>query len=167
MAVTVTKALSKKGFDVVAAQDLAPQLAFETAGVKTKTKPTASDKKDIERAVEVSHMIGAADIGGSVVVDKQVVAVEAAEGTHRMLQRVIEFRRGRKKQTKSGVFAKMTKPGQDLRMAIQAIGVDIVKSVAADNLRGIVLNSKTCFVVDRENVIREANKAGIFIVAVD
>ena len=165
MAVAMNKVLEKRGFEIVAAQDLAPELAFETAGVQTKTKPTARDKKDIERAIDVSHTIGAADIGASVVVDKQVYAVEAAEGTARMLQRVVEMRRDMKKS--SGVFAKMTKPGQDLRIDIPAIGVDTVRAVAAAHLRGIVVNARTCFVVDKVNVIKEANKAGIFIVAID
>lgn len=167
MAVAFTKGLEKKGFEVVAAQDLAPELTFEHAGVQTKTKPTAADQKNIDRAIEVSHTIGMADIGASVVVDKQVIAVEAAEGTHRMLERVVEFRQGRRKQTKSGVFAKMTKPGQDLRIDIPAIGTDTVKLVAAAKLRGIVVNTKTCFVVNKDQVIKDANDAGIFIVAVD
>lgn len=165
MAVALNKALEKRGFEIVAAQDAAPELAFETAGVQTKIKPTARDKKDIERAIEVSHTIGAADIGASVVVDKQVIAVEAAEGTAKMLQRVVEMRKTKKKST--GVFAKMTKPGQDLRIDIPAIGVDTVNAVAAAHLRGIIVNSKTCFVVNKPAVIKQANKLGIFIVAVD
>ena len=120
---------------------------------------------DIERAIEVSHTIGAADIGASVVVDKQVIAVEAAEGTARMLDRVVDMRKNHKKT--SGVFAKMTKPGQDLRIDIPAIGVDTVKAVAAAKLRGIIVNARTCFVVNRTAVIDAANRAKIFIVAVD
>jgi DUF1009 family protein len=166
MAVAFIKALEKKGYEIVAAQDLAPELAFDTAGVQTKTKPRAADKKDIDRAIEVSRTIGAADIGASVVVDKQVIAVEAAEGTHRMLERVIEFRKGRRRQTVSGVFAKMTKPGQDLRIDIPAIGVDTVKSVHEAKLRGIVVNARTCFVVNKPEVIKLADKLGIFIIAI-
>ncbi len=165
MAVTLNKVLEKRGFSVLAAQDLAPELTFENAGIQTKTKPTKSDMADIRRAMEVSHTIGEMDIGASVVVDKQVIAVEAAEGTARMLDRVVEMRKN--KRHPSGVFAKMTKPGQDLRIDIPAIGVDTVHAVAAAHIRGIVVNTKTCFVVDRENVIREANRAKIFIVAVD
>ena len=165
MATALNKVLEKRGFKVVAAQDLAPELTFETAGVQTKTKPTKSDKTDIERAVEVSHTIGREDIGASVVVDKQVIAVEAAEGTAKMLKRVVDMRKNNKRT--SGVFAKMTKPGQDLRIDIPAIGVDTIRAVAAAHLRGIVVNAKTCFVVDKANVIKEANKAKIFIVAVD
>ncbi|MDR2413074.1 MAG: UDP-2,3-diacylglucosamine diphosphatase LpxI [Rickettsiales bacterium] len=165
MAVAFTKALEKKGYQVLAVQDLAPELTFEKAGIQTKAKPAAADRKNIERAISVSKTIGAADIGASVVVDKQVIAVEAAEGTHKMLQRVQEIRAGRKKQ--SGVLAKMTKPGQDLRIDIPAIGPDTVNSVAAANLRGIIVNAKTCFVVDKPAVIKAANQAGIFIVAVE
>ena len=165
MAVALNKALEKRGFEIVAAQDVAPELTFQHAGVQTKTKPTSRDTRDIERAIDVSHTIGAADIGASVVVDKQVIAVEAAEGTAKMLERVVEMRRNHKRP--SGVFAKMTKPGQDLRIDIPAIGVDTVNAVAAAKLRGIVVNTKTCFVVDRDAVIKRANELKIFIVAVD
>ncbi len=165
MATALNRVLEKRGFRVLAAQDLAPELAFENAGVQTKVKPTKSDMADIERAVDVSHTIGKMDIGASVVVDKQVIAVEAAEGTAKMLDRVVEMRKNKKRI--SGVFAKMTKPGQDLRIDIPAIGVDTVRAVAKAHLRGIVVNTKTCFVVDKENVIKEANKSKIFIVAID
>ena len=161
MAVAFTKALEKRGYEIVAAQDLAPELTFTKPGIQTKIKPSKSDKKDIERAIQVSHTIGIEDIGASVVVDKQVVAVEAAEGTARMLERVVEMRKNRKKR--GGVFAKMTKPGQDLRIDIPAIGVDTVRAVAAAKLRGIIINTKTCFVINRDAVLDAANKAKIFI----
>lgn len=165
MAVALNNVLEKQGFEIVAAQDLAPELTFEVAGPQTRAKPTASDKRNIERAIEVSQTIGAADIGASVVVDAQVIAVEAAEGTARMLERVVDMRKSKRKS--SGVFAKMTKPNQDLRIDIPAIGVDTVNAVAAAHLRGIVVNTRTCFVVNKPAVIRQANKLGIFILALD
>jgi len=165
MATALNKVLEKRGFKILAAQDLAPELTFEKPGVQTRIKPKKSDMADIEHAVDVSHTIGKMDIGASVVVDKQVIAVEAAEGTAHMLERVVNMRA--KKRSASGVFAKMTKPGQDLRIDIPAIGVDTVLAVANAHLRGIIVNTKTCFVVDKENVIKQANKSGIFIVAVD
>ena len=165
MAVALNKIMTNAGFNVVAAQDLAPELTFEKPGVVTRKKPTVTDKKIIKRAIDVSHTIGAADIGASVVVDKQVIAVEAAEGTARMLERVVEMRKKSKKS--GGVFAKMTKPGQDLTIDIPAIGVDTVNAVADAKLNGIVVNTKTCFVVDKDLVIKTANKRGIFIMAVD
>lgn len=164
MAVAFNKALEKRGYEIVAAQDLAPELAFEKAGVQTRVKPSKSDEQDIERAIQVSHVIGTEDIGASVVVDKQVVAVEAAEGTARMLDRVVEMRKNKRKS--GGVFAKMTKPGQDLRIDIPAIGVDTVRAVKAAKLHGIIVNAKTCFVIDKKAVLDLANKEKIFIKAI-
>lgn len=165
MAVALNRVLEKQGFEIVAAQDIAPELTFEKSGVQTRKRPSGGAQRDIERATDVSHTIGAADIGASVVVDKQVIAVEAAEGTAEMLKRVVKMRKDKKKS--SGVFAKMTKPGQDLRIDIPAIGVDTVRAVAAAHLQGIIVNARTCFVVDKPAVINLANKLGIFIVAVD
>lgn len=165
MAVAFNKVMEKQGFEIVAAQDLAPELAFQVAGVQTHRRPTSSDQKNIDRAIEVSHTIGRADIGASVVVDRQVIAVEAAEGTAKMLERVVCMRSTKKKS--SGVFAKMTKPGQDLRIDIPAIGVDTVNAVADAKLKGIVVNTKTCFVVNKDAVVNQANKRGIFILALD
>ncbi|MDW2994984.1 MAG: UDP-2,3-diacylglucosamine diphosphatase LpxI [Alphaproteobacteria bacterium] len=165
MAVAFNKVMEKQGFEVVAAQDLAPELTFETAGIQTKKKPNTTDKKNLDRAIEVSHTIGRADIGASVVVDKQVIAVEAAEGTAKMLERVVAMRANKKKS--SGVFAKMTKPDQDLRIDIPAIGVDTVNAVADAKLNGIVVNTKTCFVVNKDAVVKQANARGIFILALD
>lgn len=164
MAVAFNKALEKRGYEICAAQDLAPELTFEKSGIQTKIKPAKSDIADIERAIQVSHTIGTEDIGASVVVDKQVVAIEAAEGTARMLDRVVEMRKNKRKS--GGVFAKMTKPGQDLRIDIPAIGVDTVRAVAAAKLHGIIVNAKTCFVIDKPAVIAAANKAKIFIKAI-
>ena len=163
MAVAFTRALEARGLQVIAAQDAAPELTFEKSGIYTKAKPAKSDLFDIERAIQVSHTIGIEDIGASVVVDKQVIAVEAAEGTARMLERVVEMRKNKKKS--GGVFAKMTKPGQDLRIDIPAIGVDTVRAVADAKLHGIIVNAKTCFVIDKDAVLAAANKAKIFIIA--
>ncbi|MBD5391658.1 UDP-2,3-diacylglucosamine diphosphatase LpxI [bacterium] len=165
MATTLNKALEKRGFEIIAAQDIAPDLTFDTPGVQTRVKPSSRDTADIERAIQVSHTIGVEDIGASVVVDKQVIGIEAAEGTANMLRRVVDMRRDVKRP--SGVFAKMTKPGQDLRIDIPAIGVDTVRAVAAAKLRGIVVNARTCFVVDKPAVIQAANDAKIFIVAME
>lgn len=162
MAVALISEIEKRGFKILAAQDVAPELTFNT-GVQTKIKPDKQDISDINRAVAVSKIMGREDIGASVVVDRQVIAVEAAEGTARMLERVITLHGKRKKS--GGVFAKMTKPGQDLRIDIPAIGVDTVNAVANAKLRGIVVNAKTCFVVDIPAVITAANQAKIFIIA--
>ena len=166
---TAIAGIESKGFKIVGAQELCPDLAFQP-GIQTRVKPTREDRKTIDRAVQVSKMIGAEDIGQSVVVDRQVLAIEAAEGTTKMFQRVIEVKNQGatplERKAQSGIFAKMTKPNQDLRVDLPAIGVDTVRDVTAARLRGIVVNAGTCLVIDRDQVVTAADKAGIFIIAV-
>ena len=46
MAVALNKVLEKRGFEIVAAQDLAPDLTFQTPGVQTRARPAARDAAD-------------------------------------------------------------------------------------------------------------------------
>ena len=155
--------LGRLGFRILAPQVLCPSMTFEKPGVQTRARPGKSDLDDIARGIEVSKVIGKMDIGHSVAVHKQVLAMEAAEGTAKMLDRVKELRAGYKK--KGGVLAKMVKPGQDLRLDTTAIGVDTVNAVADAKLSGIVVDAKHCMIIDKDLAIQAANKRGIFIVA--
>ncbi|MDR1826677.1 MAG: UDP-2,3-diacylglucosamine diphosphatase LpxI [Rickettsiales bacterium] len=155
--------IERLGFRILAPQDLCPSMTFEAAGVWTKAKPGKSDLADIERGIEVSKVIGKMDIGHSVAVHRQVLAMEAAEGTARMLDRVAELRKGYKK--KGGVLVKMVKPNQDLRLDTTAIGPDTVNAVADAKLAGIVVDAKHCMVIDKDLVVKTADKRGVFIVS--
>ncbi|MDR0449613.1 MAG: UDP-2,3-diacylglucosamine diphosphatase LpxI [Rickettsiales bacterium] len=164
MLTILIREIEKKGIKVVAAQDLCPDLVFKP-GIQTKAKPGKQDARDIKRATEVSKIIGAADIGHSVVVDKMVLGVEGADGTAALLERVIKIKQ-QQGGKKSGVFAKMTKPGQSLKIELPAIGTDTIRNVAAAGLDGIVVNAGTCLIIDREEVVALADKHKIFINAV-
>ncbi|MDR2685577.1 MAG: UDP-2,3-diacylglucosamine diphosphatase LpxI [Rickettsiales bacterium] len=156
--------VEKKGLKIVAAQDLCPDLTLP-AGTHTKTKPNAQDKRDIARAIEVSKIIGAADIGHAAVVDKLVLGVEGAEGTKGLLERIAILKK-KLSPKKSGVLAKMIKPGQDLRIDTTAIGADTIKEVAAAGLRGIVVDAKKCLIIDRDEVIKLSNKLSLFLTTI-
>ncbi|MDR0319114.1 MAG: UDP-2,3-diacylglucosamine diphosphatase LpxI [Rickettsiales bacterium] len=164
MLTVLVREIERKGVKVVAAQDLCPDLVF-APGVQTKTKPGKQDARDIARATEVSQIIGKADIGHSVVVDKMVLGVEGADGTAALLDRSAKIKKAQGGK-RGGVFAKMTKPGQSLKIELPAIGPDTVRAVAAANLGGIIVNAGTCLVIDRAEVIALADKNKIFITAI-
>ena len=156
------KEIELLGFTYVTPQKLCPSLTF-SPGIQTRTKPSKDDLKDIERGIVVSKTIGKLDIGHSVVVHHRVLAIEAIEGTQRMLKRVIELRKDYKKR--GGILAKMLKPNQDLRVDIPAIGVDTIKDIINAKLNGIVIDAHNCWAIDKEELIAIANKNKIFIVA--
>jgi DUF1009 family protein len=153
--------IESKGYKIIGAQDVCPDLLFKP-GVQTKTKPGRDDLKQIDRAVHVSHTIGKEDIGQAVVVDKQVVAVEGREGTSGMLKRVAGLNKGKKK---AGVFGKMAKPQQDLRIDLPAIGMATLQDVIDAGLNGMVVDAGKCFVIDKDKVLAAADKAKVFIIA--
>ena len=94
-----------------------------------------------------------------------MLAIEAAEGTDAMLQRVAEMRAsGRLRHSgPAGVLVKAPKRGQDLRLDMPAIGPDTIAAAARANLRGLALAAGAVLVAGRERCVREADAAGLFV----
>ena len=84
------------------------------------------------------------DIGqGAVVCRGLVLAVEAQEGTDKMLERVARLDgnlRGNR-DDRAGVLAKCLKPGQEERVDLPTIGVATIERAAKAGLAGIVLEA--------------------------
>lgn len=120
---------------------------------------------DLARATEVVEALGRVDVGqGAVVVDTNVLAVEAVEGTDRMLTRVAELRAGW--QRRAGLLLKLPKPQQEKRVDMPVIGVATVELAAAAGLAGIAGAAGATLVMDRAKVIERADALGLFVIGV-
>lgn len=62
-----------------------------------------------------------------------------------------------------GVLAKAPKPDQDLRVDMPTIGPDTVRRAAAAGLSGIAVASDGVIVLDRDEVARAADSAGLWV----
>lgn len=156
-----------EGVRVVAPETLLSSL-LATEGDWTKAKPRAGDLADMAKGFEVARAIGALDIGqGVVVADGLVLAVEAAEGTDAMLDRVAHLPAALRGQDgrRRGVLVKCAKPGQERRVDLPTIGRATVTAAAAAGLAGIGIEAGGSLVVDREETIAAADAAGLFILA--
>ncbi|MCD1632159.1 UDP-2,3-diacylglucosamine diphosphatase LpxI [Martelella mediterranea] len=154
----------KHGFEVVAAQSIAGDLLAE-AGALGRHAPDREAQGDIEAAVYAARTIGAMDIGqGAVSVGGRVVALEGAEGTDQMLQRVAALRQsGRISARRRGVLVKVCKPQQDLRADLPSIGANTVRLAAAAGLSGIAVEAGRSLLLEREETLRAADAAGLFV----
>src|SRR5262249_51866632 len=87
--------LAREGLTVESALDLCPELLVKE-GVLTRRRPSAAEIEDVRFAWQVAKAMGGLDVGQSVAVkDRAVLAVEAIEGTDRMILRAGELcRRG-------------------------------------------------------------------------
>ncbi len=159
----VLQCFESYGFRVIGAADAAPELLINQ-GVQGAVALSASAGKSIKRGFETVRVMGPHDVGQAVVVaDGRVEAIEAAEGTDAMLDRVAEQRRGGRR---GGVLVKRPKPGQELRVDMPAIGPETVRRAAAAGLDGVVVLAGQALIVSREETLRAADQAGLFVAGV-
>lgn len=128
-------------------------------GSLTKRAPSKKEWEDIRYGWEVAQEIGRLDIGQCVVVkNRVVVAVEAVEGTDEAI------RRGGALAREGAVVVKRSKPQQDLRFDLPAVGPTTVEAMSSVKASVLALEADRCVLLDREEMLRKAEQAGIAIV---
>ena len=157
----------ERGFRMVGAHEVAPDLVASPGHM---AGPKAGDGAlaDGRVAMRAALAIGALDIGqAAVAVGGHVIAVEAAEGTDAMLERVEGLRaRGRVKWPgRAGVLAKCSKPQQDLRVDMPTIGPRTVEALAKAGLAGVLIEPGRVMIAQRAETVAAAERTGTFIVA--
>lgn len=158
----VVKELEREGFRVVGAEQLLPATGLPD-GPLGRHRPDPDAEADIARGVIVARAIGALDIGQAVVVQQGLVlGVEAIEGTDALLQRCAELRR----DGPGGVLVKLAKPDQESRADRPTIGPQTAALATASGLRGIAAEAGATLVLDRDELIRAADGAGLFVVGI-
>jgi UDP-2,3-diacylglucosamine hydrolase len=132
------------------------------AGVLTKRKPSRDEREDIEFGWQMAKEVGRLDIGQTVVVkDRAVLAVEAIEGTDEAI------RRGGRLCGKGAVVVKVCKPNQDLRFDLPAVGIETIKTMNEVKASCLAVEAGKAIILDRETVVKEADRVGIAIIGVE
>ncbi len=128
-------------------------------GYLTRRKPSKKEEEDILFGWETLETLGALDIGQCVLVKNRViVSVEAVEGTDEAIIR------GGKLGGKGGVVVKRTKPHQDLRFDLPAIGPQTIQTMIVAQASVLAIEARKTVILDREEVLFRANEAGIAII---
>jgi DUF1009 family protein len=159
----VVRVLAEEGFRILGAHEVLTT-ALAPAGQAGRVAPDAQAGTDIERGIAVVRALGAADVGQACVVQHGVVlAVEAIEGTDRMIARAAELKR----PGPGGVLVKLVKPGQDRRADLPTIGPRTLEAAAAAGLRGVAFEAGGTLVTDLPACIEAADRLGLFLVGVE
>ena len=134
--------------------------AMADVGVMTKTQPTETARRDADLGWYVAKEMGRLDIGQSVAVrDGDIIAVEAIEGTDRMIERAGQL------CPKGGfVLVKVAKPNQDMRFDVPTIGVETIKNLHAAGGTCLVVEAGKTLIVDRDETLSLADRYGIAVV---
>jgi DUF1009 family protein len=164
----IGRLLEDDGFRLLGAHDVAPEILMRD-GQLGKHAPTARDQADIMRGMAAIAAIGAFDIGqAAVVADGNVLALEAAEGTDRLLARIVELRAaGRIRLPRGvGVLVKAPKPTQDRRYDLPTIGPPTIEGAVSAGLAGVAIVAGGAIIAEPVRVTKLADDAGIFVVGI-
>jgi DUF1009 family protein len=157
----------KEGFRVIGTAEAAPNLIAD-AGIYGKYKPDAQALADIAKAREVVRALGQLDIGqAAAVADGLVLAVEAAEGTDAMLERLTNLPnnlRGTSRKRR-GVLVKAPKPAQERRVDLPVIGLRTIELASAGGLAGVAVEAGAALLMRKAKLVEEADRAGLFVMA--
>lgn len=128
-------------------------------GPLTAAQPSAPQWEDIRKGAAVAKTLGGFDIGQSVVVRGGIVlAVEAIEGTDATI------RRGARP---GAVVVKVSKPQQDLRFDVPAVGADTADVCAECGVAVLALEAGKTLLLDKEELLHKAEAIGLVIVGIE
>jgi len=135
-------------------EDLAPE------GVLTDLQPGAAQLRDIEFGWPIAKEMGRLDIGQSIAVKEQeVIAVEAIEGTDRMIERA-----GALCAHGGWTHVKVAKPNQDMRFDVPTIGLATVENLRRNGAGMLVVEAGKTLIIERDKMLAAARKCGIVVV---
>ena len=157
----VARELEAEGITIVESTRFLPALVPDVRTL-TRVAPDAPQWKDIRLGVAAAKVIGRWDIGQSVVVKRgTVIAVEGAEGTNATIRRAGEL------AGSGGVVVKVSKPHQDLRFDVPAVGPDTVTVMHEAGAQVLAVEAGRTLLIERPAFVEQANRYGLAVVAAD
>lgn len=165
----MARMLEDHGFRLLGAHEVAPEILV-AEGPLGRISPGEGSLADIALGFEVLRAIGPYDVGqGVVVANRHVIAVEAAEGTDQMLDRVAELRRNKRFRAPlgTGVLVKAPKPGQDRRFDLPSIGPRTIDGLAAAGLAGLAVVAGGTIAAEPQELVEKADRAGLFVIGLN
>lgn len=133
-----------------------------TEGAMGRVQPNAMQQGDIAFGWPLLSQLLELDIGQSMAVrERDTIAVEAVEGTDRMIERAGELCRA-----KGWTLLKSARPAHDMRADVPTIGVGTVERVAKAGGGCIAIGVGRVILIDRPAVLATADRIGVAIVGV-
>ncbi len=157
--VSIIAALKKEGIELIDPSPYYKPLLPEEGNL-SGIKPNKKQIEDIDFGQKIARGIGQLDIGQTVAVkNKTVLAVETIEGTDKTIKRAAEY------GGENILVIKMSRPIQDMRYDVPVIGIDTIKLLNEVKAAGLVIEAKKTFIIDKEDVIKEAKKKKLILIA--
>lgn len=154
----VADELASSGIDLENTTMYCQEHLAET-GMMTRHRPGTQVEHDIEFGWPLAKTLGGLDIGQAIAVkEREVIAVEAIEGTAEMIQRAGQYCRAG-----GWTLIKTSKPKQDMRFDVPCVGPETIRDLAANGGRCLVIEAGRTIIIDKPETIALADELGICI----
>jgi DUF1009 family protein len=162
----IARIFEENGVALISVLDLLPEIALREGAV-TRTQPTDSDWVDIGKGAEAAKVLGSLDIGQAAIsIEGRVVAVEGAEGTDGMIERLQPMRENGRIPASGGVLVKRVKPQQDRRFDLPTVGPETARRAREAQLSGVACEAHATLLAGRDETIAAFDREGLFLVGV-
>ncbi|MEM6312525.1 MAG: UDP-2,3-diacylglucosamine diphosphatase LpxI [Planctomycetota bacterium] len=155
----VADTLADRGITLIDSTQYAAE-HLTTDGVLTSHAPTDTQSADIAFGWPLAKLLSTNDVGQALAVrERDVIAVEAVEGTDAMIERAGRLCRG-----KSWVLIKVANATLDPRFDVPCVGTGTIEKLASAGCGCLVLEAGKTMMLEKPAVLAAAEKAGIAVV---
>jgi DUF1009 family protein len=131
-----------------------------TPGVMTRRQPTDAQWIDIKAGWDSCSALSRMDIGQAIaVLNRDVIAVEALEGTNAMIERA-----GQLCRVGGWTLIKVSNSEQDMRMDVPTVGTTTIEKLHAARAGCVVLEAGKTILLEKQKVLELADRCKIAIV---
>jgi UDP-2,3-diacylglucosamine hydrolase len=156
----VARVLKDEGIELTDSTLLLKDL-LAPEGVLTRRQPSAEEMRDLDYGRKIARALSELDVGQSVAIaDRACVAVEAMEGTDAMLRRAASLVGG-----KALRLVKGSQRRRHMLFDVPVIGPQTITVMAETGATAIAIDAGRTLLIDREDLVRRADLAGISILA--
>ncbi len=132
-------------------------------GILTRRPPSPAQRADIAAGYPICRQMSQLDIGQAIaIIDRDVIAVEAIEGTNAMIDRAGQLCRKR-----GWTLIKVANTHEDMRVDVPSIGTTTIEKLHAAGGTCLALDAHTTIMLEKPKVLELANRLGITIVGLN
>lgn len=158
----VANELGRNGIELIDTTRYIPEHMAEV-GVLTHRAPSPAQREDIAFARPILHRLNELDIGQALAVkDRDVIAVEAIEGTDAMIARAGELCR-----VGGWVLVKGAGASKDMRFDVPTVGVQTIENLHRAGGGCLALTAGRVILAGKPAVLEAADRLNIAIVGIE
>jgi hypothetical protein len=157
--VAIAEELQRDGIELVSCVAFCKE-HLATEGQMTRTPPPRGAAADVDFGWRIAKASAELDIGQAVAVkERDIIAVEAMEGTDAMIRRAGELCR-----VGGWTLVKVARPNQDMRFDVPTVGPKTVRNLRDAGCACLVVEVGRTFIVDKPTTLDLADKLDLAIV---